>query len=39
MKGQIDENAVTGGADDPEFSDVERSHLIEQETEVLITVV
>ena len=34
MKGQIDENAVTGGVDDPKFSDVEISNLIEQETEV-----
>ena len=39
MKGQIDENAVTGGVDDPEFSDVGISNLIEQETNVLITVI
>ena len=39
MKGQIDENAVTGGEDDPEFSDVEMGNFIEQETEVSITVV
>ena len=32
MKGQIDENVVTGGADDPRFSDVEISNLIEPET-------
>ena len=27
MKGQIDTNAVTGGVDDPKFSDVEISNL------------
>ena len=32
MKGQIDETAVTGGVDDPKFSDVEIINLIEQET-------
>ena len=30
VKGHIDENAVTGGVDDPKFSDVEISNLIEQ---------
>ena len=30
MKGQIVEHAVTGGVDDPKFSDVEISNLIEQ---------
>ena len=39
MKGQIDENAITGGVDDPEFSDVGMSNLIEQYTYVLITLV
>ena len=32
MKGQIDANSVTGGVDDPKFSDVEISNLTEQET-------
>ena len=39
MNGQIDENAITSGVDDPKFSDVEISNLIEQEPEVIITVV
>ena len=39
MKGKIDTNAVKGGVDDPKFSDAEISGLLEQETEVLITVV
>ena len=39
MKGQIDENAVAGGVDDPKFSDVDIHNLIEQETQVLIPVV
>ena len=39
MNGQIDENAVSGGVDDPGFSGIEISNLIEQETEMLITVV
>ena len=39
MKGQIDENAVTGGVDDPKFNDVEVSNFIEQETEVVIPVI
>ena len=32
MKGKIDENAVTGGVDDPGFRYGEISNLIEQET-------
>ena len=28
MNGQIDENIVTGGIDDPKFSDVEISNII-----------
>ena len=32
MKGQVDENAVTGGVDDPKFSDVEVSNSIEKAT-------
>ena len=39
MKGKIDMNAVTGEVDAPKFSDAEISGLLEQETEVLITVV
>ena len=39
MNGHIDENAVTGGVDDPKFSDVEISNIIKQETTFLITVV
>ena len=39
MKGKIDMNAVTGSAGSPTFSDAEISGLLEQETEVLITVV
>ena len=38
MKGGIDMNAVTGEVDAPRFSDAEISGLLEQETEVLITV-
>ena len=32
MKGNIDTNAVTGGVDEPEFSDAEISWLLDQET-------
>ena len=39
MKGNIDMNVVTGDVDSPTFSDAEISGLLEQETEVLITVV
>ena len=39
MKGKIDMNAVTNEVDAPRFSDTEISGLLEQETEVLITVV
>ena len=39
MKGGIDMNAVTGEVDAPRFSDAEISGLLEQDTEVLITVV
>ena len=39
MKGKIDMNAVTGEVDAPKFSDAEISSLLEQETEILITVV
>ena len=39
MKGKIDMNAVTGEVDAPKFSDTEISSLLEQEHEVLITVV
>ena len=39
MKYKIDTNAVTGGVDDYRFSDAGVSDLLEQETEVLITVV
>ena len=39
MKGKIDMNAVTGEVDAPIFSDAEISGLLEQEAEVLITVV
>ena len=39
MKGKIGTNAVTGGVDDPKFNDAEIGGLLEQETEVLITVV
>ena len=38
MKGKIDTNAIIGGPDEPEFSDAEISELLEQETEVLISV-
>ena len=39
MKGNIGMNAVTDGVDAPKFSDAEISCLLEQETEVLVTVV
>ena len=39
MNGKIDINAVTGDVDAPKFSDAEISGLLEQDTEVLITVV
>ena len=39
MKGKIDMNAVTGELDAPKFSDAEISGLLEQETDILITVV
>ena len=39
MKGKIGMNAVTGEVDAPKSSDAEISGLLEQETEVLITVV
>ena len=32
MKSQIYENAVTGGVDDPKFSDAEINNIIGQET-------
>ena len=38
MKGKLDTNAIIGGPDEPKFSDAEISELIEQETEVLISV-
>ena len=38
-KGTLEMNAVTGEVDAPKFSDAEISGLLEQETEVLITVV
>ena len=38
MKGKIDMNAVADEVDAPKFSDAEISGLLEQETEVLITV-
>ena len=39
VKGKIDMNAVAGEVDAPKFSDAEISGLLEQETEILITVV
>ena len=39
MKGKVDTNAVAGDVDSLTFSDAEISGLLEQETEVLITVV
>ena len=39
MKGKHHMNAVTGEVDAPKFSDGEISGLLEQDTEVLITVV
>ena len=39
MKGNINMNAATGEVDAPKFSDAEISGLLEQETEVLITIV
>ena len=39
MKGRIDMHAVTGEVDAPKSSDAGISGLLEQETEVLITVV
>ena len=38
MKGNIDTNAIIGAPDEPKFSDAEIRDLIEQETEVLISV-
>ena len=38
MKGKIDTNAIIGAPDEPKFSDAEIRDLIEQETEVLISV-
>ena len=38
MKGKIDTNAIIGGPGEPKFSDAEMGELIEQETEVLISV-
>ena len=38
MKGKIGTNAIIGGPDEPKFSDAEISELLEEETEVLITV-
>ena len=39
MKGKIDTNAIIDASDEPKFSDSEISDLIEQETEVIISVV
>ena len=38
LKGKIDTNAIIGAPDEPKFSDAEIRDLIEQETEVLISV-
>ena len=39
MKGNIDMNAVTGEVDAPKSSDAEISGLLEQESDILMTVV
>ena len=39
MKGKLDMNAVTGDVDAPKFSDAEISSLLDQDTDVCITVV
>ena len=39
MKGNIYTNAIIGGPDEPTFSDAEISELLEQEKEVILTVV
>ena len=38
-KGEIDTDAIIGGPDEPTFSDAEISELLEQEKEVILTVV
>ena len=38
MKCKIDTNAIIGGPGEPKFCDAEISELLEEETEVLITV-
>ena len=38
-KGKLDTNVIIGGPDEPTFSDAEISELLEQEQEVLLTVV